>query len=315
MLARLLAAQTPRCVTMSAMPRADIHAQAATIVLTAWFAAGAACAQSASAPAATLAMKLRALRSSPTDLEVSGDVRGVPRNESRFLAREDLLAVARDMSISPDDGNFKTTTKVRAIPLEELSRALGVPAKDMVIADCRDKYQAHYPLTYLAVHHPVLVVEMNGASLPDSKADDYGPYMIAHEAFKPAFKILAHSDEPQIPWGVIGLQFCDEKTFLAPVAPQGPHAGDKSARAGAQIAEQNCLRCHYNGTTGGAKSGVGWGLLATLADHSPQFFTDYVRDPKSKNPKTQMAASPEYDDATTQALIAYFRTFVPAESR
>jgi cytochrome c2 len=263
----------------------------------------------------TLAANLHATRTSPGDLEISGQVPGIPPNQSRFFTRDDLLALSEPITISPEDGNFKAATQVRAVSLEKLAAALGIAADEMIVADCRDKYQAHYPRAYLAAHHPVLVTEMNGAALADAKDDDYGPYMIAHEHFAPAFKILAHSDEPQIPWGVTGLQFRVEKSFLAPVAPQGPNAGAKAARAGYRIAEQNCLRCHYNGTTGGAKSGVGWNVLATLAAHSPEFFTAYVRDPKSKNPKTQMAASPEYDDATMAALIAYFRTFVPSEAR
>jgi cytochrome c2 len=261
----------------------------------------------------SLTAQLRATRQSPSDLEISGQVSGIPTNQSRFLSREDLLPLSQSVAISPDDGNFKSATQVRGVTLEKLAVALGISADEMIIADCRDKYQAHYTRAYLAAHHPVLVTEMNGAALADANVDDYGPYMIAHEHFAPAFKILAHNDEPQIPWGVTGLQFRNEKSFLAAIAPQGPDAGSKSARAGYQIAEQNCLRCHYNGTTGGAKSGVGWYVLATLATHSPDFFTAYVRDPKSKNPNTQMAASPEYDDATMAALIAYFRTFVPAE--
>src|SRR5271163_197487 len=70
-------------------------------------------------------------RESPSDLEVAGDVAGVPRGEIRYLTREDLLAASKAMTISPDDGNFKATTKVRAVRLEELARALGVPATDM----------------------------------------------------------------------------------------------------------------------------------------------------------------------------------------
>jgi cytochrome c2 len=265
--------------------------------------------------ASALASKLHARRSAPSDLEISGQVPGVPVNQSRFLTRDDLIALSQPMSISPEDGNFKNAARVRAIPLEKLATALGVAANEMIVADCRDKYQAHYPRAYLAEHHPVLVSELDGAPLHQEKEDDYGPYMIAHKYFSPAFKILAHSDEPQIPWGVTGLQFRDEKTFLAPIAPKGVDAGKKSARDGFQIAEQNCLRCHYNGTTGGVKSGVGWALLSTLATQSPDFFTAYVRDPKAKNPQTRMAGSPEYDDATMAALIAYFRAFSPAGAR
>jgi hypothetical protein len=35
-----------------------------------------------------------------------------------------------------------------------------------------------------------------------------------------------------------------------------------------------------------------------------------VRDPQSKNLHAEMPGNPGYDDATMQALIAYFRTFL-----
>jgi cytochrome c2 len=260
----------------------------------------------------TLSAKLHAERSSPSDLELIGNLPGVPQGETRYLTRFDLHAFAHEMTISPDDGNFKNATQVRAMSLEELSRDLGIRPTDMLIAVCKDKYSAHYSRTYLAAHHPVLVTELNGGPLREAKDDDYGPYMIAHVNFKPAFKILSHQDEPQIPWGVTRLEFRDERTVLGAIAPRGPHAGDASVQDGFKIAQQNCFRCHNSGTEGGLKSGVTWPILGAMATNSPEFFTAYVRDPKSKNPNTQMAASPAYDDATTAALITYFRTFTPA---
>ena len=267
------------------------------------------------AQSSALLAKLHAARTSLSDLALSGDLAGVPRGETRYLTRDDLVGISQPMTISPDDGNFKDAAKVRAVPLEVLALGLGTSRTDMLIADCKDKYQAHYTREYLAEHHPALVVEMSGAPLRESKEDDYGPYMIAHASFKPAFKIRAHEDEPQIPWGVVRLEFRDEATVLGAISPRGAHAGDAALQDGFKIAQQNCFRCHNNGAEGGLKSGVAWTVLAALAANSPDFFTAYVRDPKSKNPNTQMAASPEYDDATMAALIAYFRTFTPATQK
>jgi mono/diheme cytochrome c family protein len=259
----------------------------------------------------TLSTKFHVARTSPSDLALTGDLSGVPQGETRYLTRDDLVGISQPMIISPDDGNFREAAKVRAIPLGDLTRALGVPPTDMLIADCKDKYQTHYTRRYLVDHHPVLVTELNGAPLRESKDDDYGPYMIAHMNFKPAFKILAHEDEPQIPWGVVHLEFRDEATVLGAIAPRGAHAGDAALQDAFKIAQQNCFRCHNNGAQGGLKSGVTWTALAAFAANSPDFFTAYVHNPKSKNPNTQMAASPEYDDRTMAALIAYFRTFAP----
>src|SRR5271154_3369016 len=209
---------------MCAMPRMRI-ALRFVVVLAALYAVGMARAQTSNGPTATLSAKLRTLRSSPVDLELSGDLAGVPRGESRFVTREDLLAVSQAMTISPDDGNFKAPEPVKALPLEDLSRALGVPPSDLVIAICKDKYRGHYSLAYRSAHHPVLVVEFNGKPLPgspDSEADDPGPYLIAHVNFKPAFEILAYEDEPQIPWGVVRLEFRGQKTVFGALAPRGP---------------------------------------------------------------------------------------------
>ncbi len=125
---------------------------------------------------------------------------------------------------------------------------------------------------------------------------------------------IEDGDEPQIPWGVVRLEFRDEKSVFGAIAPLGAHASDEAVQHGYKIAQQNCFRCHNNGAEGGLKSGVAWTVLGEMAANSTDFFARYIRDPKALNPKTQMAASPVYDDATMRALIAYFKTFAPAEA-
>jgi len=276
-------------------------------------------AQSTAVSAASLSAKLHASRTAASDLELAGDLFGVPRGESRYLTREDLLAASQSMTVKPSEGDFTVRSQVKGVPLEDLARSLGVPAGDMVIAICKDKYRAHYSRAYLAAHHPVLVMELNGRALSDwpkdGQGDDPGPYEIAHVNFKPALKILAASDEPQIPWGVVRLEFRDEDAVFGTIAPRGPQAGDAAVRDGFKIARQNCFRCHNRDSEGGLKSGVTWTVLAALAANEPDFFTAYVRDPRTKNPNSQMAGSPDYDEPTMHALISYFRTFAPAEAR
>jgi mono/diheme cytochrome c family protein len=268
--------------------------------------------------ASSLVAKLHTSRTSPSDLEVSGDLAGVGPGETRFLTREDLLGVSQAMTIKPGDGNYTVPAHVKAVPLEDLTTALGVPAGDMVIAICKDEYRAHYSRAYLAAHHPALVMELNGRALSDWPKDDEGndpgPYEIAHENFKPAFMILAARDEPQIPWGVVRLEFRDEESVVGAIAPHGTHASGEAVQDGFKIAQQNCFRCHNSGAEGGLKSGVTWTVLAAMAANSPDFFAEYVRDPQAKNPKTQMAASPEYDDATMRPLITYYQLFAPREA-
>jgi mono/diheme cytochrome c family protein len=261
-------------------------------------------------------------RVSPSDLELAGDVAGVPRGATVYARRSDLVALPQTYFTVSDDSNFTGPTKVSGVLLEDLLRDLGAaPGAEMVVAISSDKYHGNYPREYIAAHHPLLVLEVNGKPPEGWPKDssgsglDMGPYMISHAKFAPSFKILAHEDEAQIPWAVIRLEFRDEKAVFGAIAPRGPHANDANVLAGNRIAQQNCFRCHNSGGEGGRKSGVSWTALAALAAGSPKFFSEYVRGPASKNPRTQMAASREYDDATMHALIEYFSTFASPEAR
>jgi mono/diheme cytochrome c family protein len=276
-------------------------------------------AQDGSRSTAPLAAKLHAQRTLASDLEIGGNLPGLSAGTTRYLTREDLLALQDVNFTVTDDSNFGAATKVKGVQLAELARDLGAPAGDMVVAICSDKYHAHYTHVYMARHEPVLVLEINGKPPSGWPKDsgghgaDMGPYMISHAKFAASFKILSQVEQPQNPWGVVRLDFRSEQAVFDAIAPRGPDAKDAEVQAGYRIAEVNCFRCHNSGAEGGEKAGVPWDVLATIATTSPDFFTEYVRDPKSKNPETQMAASPQYDGKTMHALIAYFRTFSPAE--
>jgi mono/diheme cytochrome c family protein len=201
------------------------------------------------------------------------------------------------------------------VPFEELTRALGrEPGSDLMVAIASDGYRSNFPSEYIAAHHPLLVLEVSGKAPAEWPKDaDHGvymgPYTIAYEKFVPSFKVYAHADEEQIPWGVIRIEFRDEKAVYGAIEPHGPHANDAAVQAGYRIAQQNCFRCHNAGSEGGQKSQRPWLVLSAWATASPEFLTAYVRDPKSKNPSAQMPGNPDYDDSTMHALIAYFRTF------
>ena len=255
-------------------------------------------------------------RQSPSDLEVSGALAGLPPDSVRYITREDLLAMPQVTFNASGDTNFTGSTKIRGVNLEDLMRAMGAsPASDMVVAICDDEYRANYPQAYLKAHHPVLVLEVNGkapAGWPKDSQEykyDMGPYMISNPKFAPSYKILSHTDEPQIPWGVVRIEFRDEMTVFDAISPRGPHAQDHEVQDGFGIAKQNCFRCHNSGREGGKKSGVHWETLSTLALSSPNNFAAYIHAPVTKNPKAQMPGFPEYDDATLAALTAYFQTF------
>lgn len=259
-------------------------------------------------------------RLSPTDLEISGDIAGLPPGSTRFLAREDLLALAQVTYTVMDDPNFTRPTEISGVLLEDLARSLaGTPDADLVIAICDDQYRAHYPRAYLAAHQPLLVLKVNGQPPEhwpkdaEGHGQSMGPYMISHREFTPGFTVFAHQDELQIPWGVVRLEFRSEKTVFGAIAPHGPAAADSSVQAGYRIAQQNCFRCHDQGGEGGLKARHPWLVLSAWATASPEHFAAYVRNPRAKTPYAQMPPNPVYDDATLQALIAYFRTFQSPE--
>jgi mono/diheme cytochrome c family protein len=263
-------------------------------------------------------LMLQTGRSSPLDLEVAGDLSGLPSGSVRYVSREELLRLPQITATVSDDANFRTPTQLSGVSLETLVSVLSAkPQSDMVVAICDDKYRTNYSRSYIAAHHPILVLKIDGKS-PDAWPKDpvhqklsMGPYLISHASFTPGFKVLSHSDEPQIPWGVIRLEFRDEAVVLGSITPRGAHASDADVQAGYRIAEQNCFRCHNMDEEGGQKAGRSWSILATWATASPEHFAAYIRDPKSKNPRSQMPGFPNYDSATLQALTAYFRTFSP----
>jgi mono/diheme cytochrome c family protein len=272
-------------------------------------------AQSTPAQNHTPILQPRVQRTSPADLEIGGEIFGVAAGSSRYLTREDLRNLPQVTFTVSDDTNFKGGTQVRGVLLEDLLRALAAhPDSDLAIAICDDQYHAHYPRAYLADHHPLLVLEVNGQppeGWPKSAEGDQsmGPYMISHRKFTPGSRILAQTEEPQVPWGVVRLEFHNERNFFERIAPRGPTASHVAVQAGYRIAEQNCLRCHNAGDVGGQKAGHPWLVLSAWATASPKYFAAYVRYPQAENPRAQMYPNPEYDAATLNALIAYFQTF------
>ena len=269
---------------------------------------------------ASLISKAAVQRGSATDLEIGGDLDSLPAGSTRYLSREDLLRLPQVTFTTANDPNFTKPTEVSGVLIQTLvSEISGSPDADLAIAISSDQYRGHYPRAYRQEHHPVLVLKVNGQPPDrwpkDSEGHglDMGPYMIAYQDFKPAFRVLAHEDEPQIPWGVVRMEFRDEKKVLSAIAPQGSGGSVGKVQDGYRIAQQNCFRCHNMNDEGGRKAHRPWLVLAAWAESSPDYFAGYVRNPQAQNPRAQMTGNPSYDDATLQALIAYFRTFAPEE--
>jgi hypothetical protein len=258
---------------------------------------------------------LHATRQAPTDLELGGAVPGA----GQFLSYQDLLQLPQVATfMTSNDSNFPIPASVNGVALDQLRRSLSADG-DMVVAICKDGYRSNYPASYLAAHHPVLVLTVNGKSQESwPKAENggaLGPYVIANPGFTPSFKVLSHNDEAQIPFQVVRLDFRNESEVFGAIAPHGNFAPGSPVMNGYRIAQQNCYRCHNMGAEGGHMASLAWPVLAAMAKGSPEFFAKYVRNPQALNPHSRMAASPEYDDQTIAALRAYFATFAPGEQK
>ncbi len=136
-------------------------------------------------------------RQAPTDLEIG---------TGQFISYQDLLRLPQVSFTTSDDSNFPVPARVSGVPLDQLKRALGSDA-DMVVAICADGYRSNYPASYLAAHHPVLVLTVDGKAQQGwpktHDGGELGPYVIANPSFTPSFKVLSHSDEAQIPFQVV----------------------------------------------------------------------------------------------------------------
>lgn len=259
---------------------------------------------------------LRAQRTSPGDLEVGGELAGLPAGSTRYVRYQDLLQLPQETWRVSDDTNLKRGTIISGVALTTLARLLGQsPDSTLIVAICYDRYRTNYPLDYLAEHHPLLVLRIDGRlrdQWPRSTGgDSLAPYLISHPFFTPAFQVLSHQDEPQIPYGVRRLEFRRESTVFGAIRPPGNWPAGSPVEQGYRIARQDCFRCHNRGAEGGRMAGKSWNDLARMAHSDAERFMRIIRDPSSVNARAKMPGEPGYDRATLEALTAYFKTFAP----
>jgi len=263
----------------------------------------------AAAAAGTQQLPTMGQRSSPQDLEISGEVPGLAAGASRFVSYAALGQLPQVNFTVRNDENFSGPVELSGVSLDALLAALGVDGKDALIAAISsDGYEAHYTVAYRAEHHPFLVLKIDGREpaqwKPGPDGEKYSPYVISEPNFVPAFHVLAHKDMAQIPFGVTGLKLYPEKATLAVLEPK---SGGAAAMEGYRIAVQNCLRCHRAGNIGGTKSPFGWPQMGLIAQGNAAAFGKYIVRPNAVNPEANMPPNPEYDAATIAALTAYFQ--------
>ncbi len=267
-------------------------------------------------PAAKHLLHLR--RQSDSDLEITGLIRNLQPGESSFVRYADLLALPQTRAVVTDHPGYPgPPLHISGVSFETLSAALGaLPQSDLIDALCTDRYRAHFPAPYIAQHHPILVLTVDGQTLAawarQAHQLDPGPYVVMYARFVPSFKLLAHVDRPQLPDNVVRLNFSTQAATFGAIAPHGSFPPGSPEQIGFAIAKQNCLRCHFQGPFGGTKSGQSWQSLSLWAREQPAYFQAYVSNPQKIDPHAHMEPNPEYDNATLSALTAYFRTFTPS---
>jgi hypothetical protein len=268
-------------------------------------------------------LAIASTRHAADDLEVTGMIAGLPAGAVGYVSYAELAALPAIATAIQNDSNFADQAsrgiKITVIPLDQLAKALGaLPKSDLIDALCSDRYRSHYPADYIAAHHPIFALKINGERPGKWAAQtheyDPGPYFITHANYVPRYKVLSHSEQPQIPDNVMRLNFSTTAATYGPIAPRGDFPPDSPVAQGFIIANQNCLRCHFTNEVGGTKSGLDWRSLSTWAREQPKFFERYVHDPQSVEPHAHMEGNPTYDAATLNAITAYFRTFAEEKS-
>jgi mono/diheme cytochrome c family protein len=258
-------------------------------------------------------------RHSPSDLEVlTLDSAGVTRS-TVFLSRGYLASLPQISSVLTPDSNFPelppSGARITGVDLNTLIHSFDPSAA--VVAVCRDGYVAPFPQQALQDHHPILVYAIDGISPHQwaikHHAYDPGPYFVTYTNFVPSFHILRHEDFPQHPAEILQIKLLPPTSLFSGITP--PNAAqlppDSPILDGFRIAQQNCVRCHQSGATGGTKAHGTWQHLAEVAKIRPEFFADWVHNPQALDPHDGMPPNLKYDQATLKALTRYFQTFAP----
>ena len=105
------------------------------------------------------------------------------------------------------------------------------------------------------------------------------------------------------------IELRTEAEVFGAIRPGAAWREDEQVQQGYIIARQDCFRCHNMGVEGGTMAGRSWIKLAEMANADGARFRKIVHDPSSVTAGAKMPAHADYDDATLNALTAYFKTF------
>ena len=157
-------------------------------------------------------------------------VAGLSAGAVGYVSFAELVALPQITTTIQNDSNFADQlsrgVRITGIRLEQLAKALGALAEsDLIDARCTDRYRSHYPADYIAAHHPIFALKINGERPAQwaAKTHEYvaGPYLITHANFILRDKFLTYLEQPQIPDNIMRLNFSTTAATYGPITPRG----------------------------------------------------------------------------------------------
>lgn len=250
-------------------------------------------------------------RSSPDDLEITGQIEGLAPGHSRYARWSDLSALPTKKMVLT--GEFVPgAQEVTIVFLSDLWTALPhLRNADTLLASCTDGYASIYRLPFIESYRPFLILAINGVGPdrwpPPGLTFNPGPYVISVSAdIVPAVSTLLDASHKR-PWGVVKIEVTTAIVALAGILKDPWGSLDAPTNEGREIWINSCASCHRGPpqTFEGTKSDRTFGQLVSLAAKNPAYFRRYVRDPKSLVPTAKMEPHPHYTEVQLDALIAF----------
>ncbi len=257
------------------------------------------------------ALQLHADRASPGDLALTGRLAGVPAGETRYARWDELRALPT--STLTLNGEFTPGAQALTVVfLDDLMKALPLAAgADSLLATCSDGYAAVYGPDFLSRYRPFLVLEINGkgpASWPPPGLDyNPGPYVVTVSPELAPTSSSFRDIEHKKPWSVTTLEVANFADRFRALYTGKWASLSPSAQDGRDIWVNSCASCHAGpaGVFGGTKADRPFEVIAAYAGYDREFFTQYVRKPKSLVPCARMEPHPHYTDEELSHLIEF----------
>lgn len=214
------------------------------------------------------------------------------------------------------DLELQRPVNFQGIPLAELPAALGAaPDADVTIMRAADNYFSFFTRDYIERHQPFLAVRLDGQVPSKWPKTSYGaalgPYLVAHEDFKPAEMLIGLKEQARFPYAVVSVEFARAADTVDKLKVSGSETNDL-LRIGQNLALSACISCHHAGDFGGTLAQRPWAILSTWAKADPSYFRRYVRDPKSVNPNSKMGGFKDWPDEAIESVRAYFAAYKEA---